>query len=102
MNSMKVWAKALQDHRIKKDVVQEFAPARPSDLDGWTEVIASLSQTMEMERPVILSKHIHDLNQFGRTVFRQSDYMDFFPFDSFEIEVFPEQKHETAEILLLI
>ena len=94
---MKVWAKTLKDHKIKTDVVQEFAPARPSDLEGWTVVIASLCQHLELERPVILSKHVQDLNQFGRTLFRPSDFMDYFPYEALEIEVFPEPKNEAEE-----
>ena len=94
---MKVWAKTLINHKIQSDVVQEFSSARPSDLKGWTEVISSLCQTLELERPVILDKHIRELNQFGRTLFRPADYIDSFPFDALEIEVFPEPKNEAEE-----
>ena len=94
---MKVWAKTLINHKIQSDVVQEFTSARPSDLEGWTRVISSLCQRLELERPVILNKHIKELNQFGKTIFRSVDYIDFFQYDAFEIEVFPEPKNETED-----
>ena len=91
---MKVWAKTILQHKIDSDVVQEFSSARPSDLKGWTEVIDALCHSLDIERPVILSKHIRDLNTFQRTIFKQSDFMDIIRFDRFEIEVFPEKKND--------
>ncbi len=92
---MRVWAKTLKDHKIRTQVVQEFSPARPLGLYEWTIIIHELCQTLDLERPVILNKHIQDLNQFGHAFFRQSDFMDLISYDLLEIEVFPEQKKET-------
>ncbi|MDO4852829.1 MAG: hypothetical protein Q4A88_05330 [Clostridia bacterium] len=89
---MRVWAKTLKDHKIQTDVVQEFALARPSDLYGWTPVIDDLCHALDIERPVILNKHIQDLCTFNRVIFRPSDFMDSVGFDRFEIEIFPEKK----------
>ena len=89
---MRIWAKTTIDHKIYADVVREFASARPSDLLGWTEVIDALCKELDIARPVILNKHISDLERFGRTVFRSSDFMDVIGFDRFEIEIFPEKK----------
>lgn len=74
--------------------MQEFSPARPLDLQRWNQVILELCQILDLERPVILNKHVHDLNQFGHVYFRSSDFMDYFAYDLFEIEVFPEQKKD--------
>ena len=89
---MRIWAKTVQNHRIQSDVVREFSSARPSDLYGWTEIIDVLCKALDLERPVILEKHIRDLNAFHGTVFRASDFMDAVPFDRFELEIFPEKK----------
>jgi hypothetical protein len=89
---MRIWAKTLKDHKIQKDVVQEFALARPSDLKGWTPVIGELCHALDIERPVVLNKHIHDLCTFSHTIFKASDFMDSISFDRFEIEIFPEKK----------
>ncbi len=96
---MRVWAKTTKQHKIITDVVQEFALARPSDLYGWTEIIDSLCRALDVERPVILNKHIHELETFHNTSFRASDFMDAIPFDRFEIEIFPEKKeHDPFDI----
>ncbi len=89
---MRIWAKIIQDHKIKTDVVQEFALARPSDIAGWTPMLHALCQALDLARPVVLQKHINELAKFNRTVFRKSDFIDTIPFDSFELEIIPEKK----------
>lgn len=93
---MRIWAKIIKDHKIHSDVVQEFSLARPSDIYGWTQIISSFCNLLDIERPVILEKHIRDLTQFSITFFRKTDFMDYFPFDRFEIEVFPEKKENES------
>ena len=59
-------------------------------------VLHELCQALDLSRPVVLEKHIRELDQFSHTIFRQSDFMEPIPFDRFEIEIFPEKKeHET-------
>ena len=89
---MQIWAKIIKDHKIQADVVQEFSLARPSDIYGWTPVISSFCSLFDIERPVILEKHIHELNFFSNTSFKKTDFMDAISFDRFEMEVFPEKK----------
>ncbi len=93
---MKVWAKTTADHKIQTDVVQEFSLARPSDIMGWTRIIDSLCRALDVARPVILNKHIHELNTFSHTVFKATDFMDWINFDRFEIEIFPEKKENDS------
>lgn len=92
---MRIWAKTILDHKMHSEVVQEFALARPTDFGGWVPVIGELCTALDIERPVVLNKHIHDLCTFNRTVFRRSDFMDATAFDRFEIEIFPEKKTNT-------
>lgn len=94
---MRVWAKTILDHKIVSEVVQEFAPARPSDMDGWTPVIDALCRALDLARPVVMQKHIHDLNRFSHAAFRASDFMEPIAFDRFEIEIFPEKKKENTQ-----
>ena len=72
--------------------MREFALARPSDLDGWMPVLHELCQALDLARPVVLEKHIRELDQFSHTVFRSGDFMEPIGFDRFEIEIFPEKK----------
>ena len=89
---MRIWAKTIVDHKIRSEVVQEFASARPSDFGGWIPVIGALCESLDVERPVVLNKHINELGRFNRTTFRASDFMDCIPFDRLELEIFPEKK----------
>lgn len=90
---MKIWAKTITDHRIETEVVREFS-ARPSDSVGWAEVLSELCKPLDLAVPVLLNKHIEELNRFNRTVFKQADFMESVAFDRFELEIFPEKKKE--------
>ena len=93
---MRIWAKTVKHQKIKADVVREFALARPSSFEGWTPVLHELCQDLDLARPVMLNKHVSELEQFSRTVFRQSDFMEPVAFDTFEIEIFPEKKENDS------
>ena len=88
---MRIWAKTIQHQKIRSEVVREFALARPSDLSGWMPVLHELCQALDLSRPIVLEKHIRELDQFAHTFFRQSDFMEPIGFDRFEIEIFPEK-----------
>ena len=89
---MRIWAKTLTRQKIQSEVVREFALARPSDLEGWMPVLHELCQALDLSRPVLLEKHIRELDMFHRTQFRQSDFMEPVSFDRFEIEILIEKK----------
>lgn len=58
-------------------------------------ILHVLCQALDLSRPVMLEKHVRELDQFSHTVFRQRDFMEPVSFDRFEIEIFPEKtKHE--------
>ncbi len=89
---MRIWAKVLQDHRIMRETVREFASARPSDIEGWSGLLHELCQDLDLCRPVILRKHVNDLKQFSRVVFKASDFIEPVDFDGFEVEILSEKK----------
>lgn len=91
---MKVWGMIKKRQKIERDVVQAFAtgPGRPDTLAEWTPIIGALAEALDLARPVILEKHVKELRQFSRTVFRPGDFMEPVGFERFEIEIFPEKK----------
>ena len=92
---MRIWAKTLTRQKIQSEVVREFTLARPSDFEGWMPVLHELCQALDLSRPVLLEKHIAELDRFNHTQFRQSDFMEPIAFDRFDIEVLVEKKeHE--------
>lgn len=93
---MRIWAKTIQSQKITSEVVREFALARPSDISGWMPVLHELCQALDLSRPVVLEKHVRELERFSHTAFRPSDFMERVGFDRFEMEIFPEKKeHES-------
>lgn len=89
---MKIWAKCVKDNKICKDVVQEFALARPSDIAGWEAILQELCKPLDIARPIMLSKHLKELTLFGKTAFSEDDFMESLPFDRFRVEILPEEK----------
>ena len=93
---MRIWAKVLQDHKIMRETVREFATARPSDMEGWSVLLHELCQELDLCRPVILRKHVNDLMRFSRVVFKPADFIESIDFDEFEVEVLSEKKKRST------
>ena len=91
---MKIWAKVIQNHKIVNEAVREFDSARPSDAEGWRPVIVELCKPLDLACPVLLKKHVAELQRFSRTVFSRADFIESVSFDHFELEIFPEKKKE--------
>ncbi len=68
--------------------MREF-PARPSDAEDWSRLIAEIVKPLDLACPVLLNKHVQELERFNRTWFIES-----IPFDRFELEIFPEKKKD--------
>ena len=93
---MRIWAKTIQHQKIQSEVVREFALARPSDIEGWMPILHELCQALDLSRPIVLEKHLNELERFNHTQFRQSDFMEPVLFDRFDIEILVEKKeHES-------
>ena len=80
-----------------RETVREFASARPSDMEGWSVTLHDLCQDLDLCRPVILRKHVNDLRQFSRVVFKPADFIETVDFDEFEIEILSEKKKRTDD-----
>ena len=92
---MRIWAKTTKQQKINSEVVREFSLARPSDILGWMPILHTLCQELDLSRPVLLNKHVRELNTFNHTAFKQSDFMEPISFDRFEIEILIDKKeHE--------
>ena len=95
---MKLWAKVIKDHKMSVDAVREFASARPSSAEGWHPILTELIKPLDLACPVILKKHVAELQRFSRTVFLRSDFMEAVDFDQLEIEIFPEKKKKETHL----
>lgn len=85
---MKVWGRTRRDNRTVLDRTVTVHAKSAFDVDDWGEPFAKLCRDMDIARPVILSKHIRDLEQFNHTVFYPADFLEPVDFDRLEIELF--------------
>ncbi|MDL2218320.1 hypothetical protein LJC27_06640 [Christensenellaceae bacterium OttesenSCG-928-M15] len=92
---IKIWALLRKKQKIVADVVLEFV--RPDDEQSWQETIGALSTALQQSRPVLLSKHFDQLEQFRRTIFYPSDFVETVDFDKMEIELFPEKTEKQTK-----
>ena len=76
--------------KIIKDVVMEF-PAAKSE-DEWNAVLSDICRELDLSRPVMLKKHLNELNTFRHTVFSPADFMESVDFNKFTVQLFPEKK----------
>jgi len=88
---MKFWGIIRTDHRVITDVIIPGLQKREYMDDAQAELaINELCRLLDLSRPVILRKHFKEIKNFGRTVFKQPDFMEPIAFDAFEMEIIPE------------
>ncbi|MBR6108889.1 MAG: hypothetical protein IKQ36_04055 [Clostridia bacterium] len=85
---MKIWGKIRRDNRTVKNETVVIHVKSAYEVEDWGEPFAALCHKLNLSRPVILSKHVRDLEKFSHTVFFPSDFMEPVDFDRFEIELF--------------
>ena len=85
---MKIWGKIRKDNRTVSDAVAVVHAKSALEVEDWSEPFSSLCHKLNLSRPVILKKHVRDLEQFSHTVFFPSDFMEPVDFDKLEIELF--------------
>ncbi len=85
---MKVWARVRRDNKTIAQHVVEIEQKSAAEVKCWQEPIGELCRALNLSRPVILKKHIRDLESFSHTHFSPGDFMENVDFDRLEIELF--------------
>ncbi len=83
---MKIWALIKKNNKIVLDKILENDDMRIEEL------IFLACGEFDIGKPVILSKHETELDDFRRTVFYPADFIEPVIFDRFEIEIIDEEK----------
>jgi len=89
---MKIWATITVKNKITKDHVIDFDSIVNPEAIDWVYMVGEACQKLNIERPVILRKHLNELDEFSSTFFIKDDFMDQTNFDKFGIEVLREKK----------
>ena len=59
----------------------------PMDMDYISAFIGELAHELDIERPVIVKKHVSELKNFGHVIFKKTDFIDAIDFDRFIVEI---------------
>ena len=82
---MKIWAITRKNNRIVLDKIFE------DDILTIEELIFKACAEFDIGRPVILSKHEAEIDDFRRTIFYPADFIETVKFDRFEVEIIDEE-----------
>lgn len=85
---MKLWGRIKKDNDYKAGVTVAVNAKSAYEVADWSEPFAKLCHDLDIARPVILKKHVNDLERFSHTAFLPADFMEAVDFDKLEIEVF--------------
>ena len=81
---MRLWIMLKTNQKIKEQLTVELITP------GLSDVISALDDALkqlDISRPLILHKHEREIGEYGKTWFKQSDFMESVRFDRMEIEV---------------
>ena len=85
---MKLWGRIKKDNECLADCTVTVKAKSAYEVEDWSEPFARLCHDMDIARPVILKKHVRDLERFSHTVFLPADFLESVGFDRFETEIF--------------
>lgn len=88
---MRIWATVWKDNQRVQDVIIDTAFKKARDISDWEPLIGEAAQSLKLSRPVILKKHISELTNFGRAVFRWDDFIESVDFDRFVVELISDK-----------
>lgn len=91
---MKIWALERNKQKIKNQLIFEYPTPTAWTVDILSDLLTAPCQAMDMSRPVVLSKHVEEMERIGRVVFRRADFLETVLFDTFEVEALDQEKEK--------
>lgn len=89
---MRIWATMRKDHRIIGECTLQTAYQKREQVEDWPGLIGEACHALDLARPVILQKHLQDIDRFSRAIFKAEDFMEPIAFDRLEIEAIPDNQ----------
>ena len=82
---MKLWIKTIKGEKITTSILYDikgiYSPNKL--LDYLTDICFSL----DIPRPIVLDKHLKEMEKFNHTIFKTNDFVESVNFDKLWIEV---------------
>ncbi|MGI6315705.1 MAG: hypothetical protein ACOX17_03380 [Christensenellales bacterium] len=86
----RIWVKLIkQNKRIRDQVFQSEGLEEES---GYASLFEIVSREMDIPSPVLLSKHMQQMNDFNHTRFFPEDFLEAVHFDTMDIERLVDKK----------
>lgn len=89
---MRIWATMRKGHRIIGEYTLQTAYQKREQVEDWPGLIGEACHALDLARPVILQKHLKDIDRFSRAIFKAEDFMEPIAFDRLEIEAIPDSQ----------
>ena len=89
---IKIWGNIIRKNKISqsKFVSSDDEPT----VNLYLDKIQALCNELDLEMPIILSKHRNDMYAFNLVSFLPSDFIEKVDFQRFDIEIFSEKDNE--------
>ena len=82
---MKLWIKTIKGEKITNSVLYEVQGSYdPKKLINY---LTDICFGLDIPRPIIIEKHIKDMENFNHTIFKTNDFVESVDFDKLWIEV---------------
>ncbi|MGI6005248.1 MAG: hypothetical protein ACOX88_07560 [Christensenellales bacterium] len=88
---MQVWIMLRKKSKIVKDTLAEMDENLEFDA-AVSGCLESVCRLWDIPRPMVLSRHASDFDQFGRALFMPDHFVESFPYDALEVEAVIERK----------
>ena len=89
---VKIWGNIIRKNKISESKL--ISSNEEADMNLYLDTIQSLCNELDLEMPIILSKHRNDMDVFNLVSFLPSDFIDKVDFQRFDIEIFIEKDNE--------
>ena len=84
---LKVWGKIWFKNRVYQSHTAQDNHQNWSDAVRLEACIDEIIQVLDLPRPIWLNQNHEEMKQFGRTQFHQDHFIEYFPYQSFEVEI---------------
>ncbi|MEX1378139.1 MAG: hypothetical protein AB1Z23_11795 [Eubacteriales bacterium] len=89
---VKVWGNIIKKNNIVQSAFLSFE--EEPNLELYTNAIQEICDELDLEMPMILSKHKSDMNLFNLVKFTPADFIEKVDFQRFDIEIFIEKDNK--------
>lgn len=81
---IRIWAKIIKEEKILKDLI--FEEEKDFNIQHFPLYLMDICDRLDIEMPVLLSKHVKNYYLFNMTSFSKNDFLNMPDFDSLVIE----------------